>query len=82
MLFLQELFGPGSRWDLVCLVLPAFTGQGPWRAIDPQASADVAVEHHIYAQSKETAGFLGALQVVSAAVFIKSTPVSQRKHRD
>lgn len=46
--------------------------------MDPQALADTATEHHVYTLSEETARFLGALQVVSTAVFIKSTPVSQR----
>lgn len=43
-----------------------------------QALADTAIEHHVYTLSEETARFLGALQDASAAVFIKSTPVSQR----
>lgn len=73
LLFLQELFRPGSQWDLVCLVLPGVTGRDPRRAIDPQA-----FKHCIYAQSEETAGVLGALQVMSAAVFVKSTPVRRQ----
>lgn len=44
----------------------------------PQTLADTAIEHHVYTLSEETARFLGTLQDASAAVFIKSTPVSQR----